>query len=194
MRIEPAEYRNVDLVAHTLLADVPLHDAWAVDLPSETRRPTIPELREIVSAERFASVNAVVRALFAARAGLGALFGWDREERAPSAESYLHRLPPELAAASLVAPGTADGPFRTLYQSERESIAEVINATVHAFLVLALAPRNGDTRLYWGVYVRPVGRITAAYMRLIDPFRHYLVYPAILRYIRRAWEAGSREG
>ncbi len=34
---------------------------------------------------------------------------------------------------------------------------------------------------------RLVGRITGWYMRLIDPFRRFIIYPSALRYIRNAW-------
>ena len=32
MRIQPSEYLALDLRVHSLLADVPLHDVWRVDL------------------------------------------------------------------------------------------------------------------------------------------------------------------
>jgi hypothetical protein len=40
-----------------------------------------------------------------------------------------------------------------------------------------------------GVYVKPRGRLGAAYMALIAPFRHRVVYPALMRQIERAWNA-----
>jgi hypothetical protein len=36
-----------------------------------------------------------------------------------------------------------------------------------------------------------VGRITAWYMRLIDPFRRVVIYPAVLRHIRAVWSRGG---
>ena len=90
-----------------------------------------------------------------------------------------------------MAPGTLDGPFRVLFVSPREAISEIQNATVHAFSVLALVERSSDYRLYWGIYVLPVGRFTAWYMRLIDPFRRIIIYPALLRYIGAAWSRGG---
>jgi hypothetical protein len=42
-------------------------------------------------------------------------------------------------------------------------------------------------RLYWAIYVRSVGRITVPYMRLIDPFRRFIIYPAVLRSVHAAW-------
>jgi hypothetical protein len=74
--------------------------------------------------------------------------------------------------------------------SPREAISEIRNATVHAFLVYALLERASGYRLYWGIHVRPVGRITAWYMALIDPFRRLVIYPALLRRIREAWARG----
>ena len=75
--------------------------------------------------------------------------------------------------------------------SRRESISEVQNSTVHAFSVFALVEQPLGYRLYWAIYVRPTGRITAWYMRLIDPFRRFVIYPAVLRTIRNAWTRTS---
>jgi len=119
-----------------------------------------------------------------------AVFGWDREPPRASEQSFLHRLSPADQEASLVPPGTPEGPFRVLFVSRQESISEIQNSTVHGFSVFALIERSFGYRLYWGIYVRPVGRITWWYMHLIDPFRRVIIYPAVLLYIKAAW---SRE-
>jgi hypothetical protein len=54
---------------------------------------------------------------------------------------------------------------------------------------MALARTATGYRLYWGVYVRPVSWITRPYLMAIEPFRRFIVYPAMLRRIRRAWLA-----
>ena len=59
---------------------------------------------------------------------------------------------------------------------------------MHALFAIALTETLVGYRLYWGVYVEPVSRLTPLYMALIDPFRRFVVYPAVLRRIRRAWE------
>jgi hypothetical protein len=61
---------------------------------------------------------------------------------------------------------------------------------VHAFLVQALVERANGYRLIWAIHVRPVGRITAWYMALIDPFRRLVIYPALLRRLGEAWARG----
>ena len=187
MRVTPEEYERIDLRAHTLLADVPLHDLWLVELPGGGPGRTIVDLRAFLSVESITAANAAVRFLFGLRAWLGRVFGWDREPPQASRESFLQRLSAADRECSLVAPGTPEGPFRVLFVSPREAISEIQNPTVHAFSVFALVERSSGYRLYWSIYVRPVGRITSWYMRLIDPFRRVIIYPAVMRHIRAAW-------
>jgi hypothetical protein len=92
----------------------------------------------------------------------------------------------------VVQPGTIEGGFRLLYLVEQESLAEIRNATVHAFLCAALRARPGGYRLYWAVYVKPSSWLTPVYMALIEPFRRFIVYPAMLGRVRRAWTARYR--
>ncbi len=115
------------------------------------------------------------------------MFGWDARETDRADRSYLHHLTPALRARSRVEPGTPDGPFRVLYVLDRESLAELQNATVHAFLSAALVPTPGGYRLYWAVYVKPVSWLTPFYMALIEPFRRWIVYPSIFRRLAKAW-------
>jgi hypothetical protein len=142
-----------------------------------------------LSTQKLTATNPTVRFLFGLRTRLGRPLGWDRAPPRASEESFLHRLSTADREASLVLPGTLEGPFRVLLVSPREAISEIQNATVHAFSVFALLESASDYRLYWGIYVRPVGRLTAWYMRLIDPFRRVIIYPALLRYIASAWNA-----
>src|SRR5262249_4623509 len=130
--------------------------------------------------------NPLVAALFNFRFFLGRVFGWDNPDRYER-DSYIHRLSDEDRARSLITPGTPDGPFRLLNLLPTESVREVQNATVHAFLCEALRESDSRYRYYWGVYVKSVSRFTPLYMALIKPFRHWVVYPAILRRIRKAW-------
>ena len=103
------------------------------------------------------------------------------------ARSYRHRLTEDLKAQSLVPPGTPDSFFQVLYVLPHEALNEVQNATVHAFLTLALEERTDGYRLYWGVYIKPVSWITPVYMALINPFRRWIVYPTLLKRLQHAW-------
>jgi hypothetical protein len=185
--VNPEEYERIELRAHSLLAGARLHDVWAIDLPRRVPGRTIADLRALFSVGDASAANPAVRFLFWLRSQLGRVFGWDRELPRTFEASFVHRLTAADRAASLVAPGTREGPFRVLFVSPREAVSEIQNATVHAFSVFALLERPSDYRLYWAIYVKPVGRITGWYMRLIDPFRRALIYPAVLRRLRAAW-------
>ena len=184
-RVDPAEWAGLRLRAHELLSAVPLHDVWSVDLPEGGPGRTLLDLRAALAPVDLRGASGAVRLLFRIRAGLGRLFRWDAGTAAPA--GLADRLPEEDRRRSRVAPGTREGPFQVVLVSERESIAEIRNATAHAFSVFAWCERGAGYRLCWAIYVEPVGRITGWYMALIDPFRRRVVYPAILRRIRRAW-------
>jgi hypothetical protein len=187
VRVTPEEYERIELRAHALLGDVPLHDLWRVELPGGGPGRTMEDIRALLSVESITAANAAVRFLFGFRAWLGRVFGLDREPPRAAQESFIARLSASDRECSLVAPGTPEGPFRVLFVSPREAISEIRNPTVHAFSVFALVERSSGYLLYWGIYVRSVGRITSWYMRLIDPFRRVIIYPAALRHIREAW-------
>ncbi len=187
MRIDPLEFRNLTLEVHSLLHDVPLRDVSVVDLPGGGEGRTVADVDALMAPDHLTSANVAVRALFGLRRMLGELFGWDAPAGGANRESYVHRLPALLRERSTVAPGTVRGLFVVVYQLERESLAEVRNATVHAFLCTALQPRADGYRLYWGVYVKPVSWLTPVYMGVIEPFRRFIVYPTILRRLRQTW-------
>jgi hypothetical protein len=49
-------------------------------------------------------------------------------------------------------------------------------------------------RLYFAVYVRPRTWVTPFYLGLIDPFRKWISYPALLKTIRATWDQQLRHG
>ena len=198
MRGPKAEFLALELEVHGLLADVPLHDVSALDLPGGGPGRTISEVRRLVGVERAGDSGRAVRGLFALRSAIGRTFGWDREEASHARESYVDRVGPGLRARSEVEPGTSDGTFRQLYVLPSELLGEIRNATVHAFSCMALRETASGYRLYWAIYVKPVSRFTGLYMAAIEPFRRFVVYPSILRRVREKWveafpeESGAR--
>ena len=77
-----------------------------------------------------------------------------------------------------------------LYTFENESLAEITNKTVQAFVLTALERTPAGYALSIGIFVRPTSWFTPVYMAMIGPFRHWIVYPAMGRSIQRAWERG----
>ena len=119
----------------------------------------------------------------------GGLLGIDDEKYFDPASSYTRRLTEEDRARTLEQPGTASGLYRTVYVFENEQLAEMMNRTAHAFFCMALEPAGDGYTMYWAIYVRETGGLTPIYMSLIDPFRRYIVYPAIVRSVERTWAA-----
>src|SRR5215475_2761849 len=158
MRVPREQFRSLSLEVHGILSDVPLYDVTAVDLPGGGAGRTIADVRALMARVNVRAANPIVRGLFALRALLGRLFGWDAERHRHPETSAIHRLSSDITCRSALPPGSPDGPFRILYVLERESLAEVRNATVHAFLASVLSETSCGYRLYWAVYVQPVSR------------------------------------
>ena len=94
-------------------------------------------------------------------------------------------------------PGTLDGYFWVLSRFPGEALRETRNETVHGFISTALVRSPNGYILYFGVYVLRSSWLTRPYLVAIEPF-HRVLYPAMLRRIRRAWIAAyvgmSRNG
>src|SRR5579859_4347816 len=189
-QISPAEFYALPLRVHTFLADIPLHDVWAVDLPAHCDSVTLSEFLRRARENRSDEINRfppVARALFRFRFFLGRIFRLEEEPKDAAAAAFGSRLTAEDRARSSVASGTPEGLFRVVYRFENEQLVEMQNRTVHAAALSALAERTDSYRFYFAVYVRQRTWITPFYMGLIDPFRKWIIYPAMLKTIRATW-------
>ena len=190
-RIAPEEYRRKSLRAHEFLADVLLHDVTVFHLRGGGEGRTVQDFQALFSSESLQRANPLVSGLFMLRWALGRMFGLDKEEQQLPSSSYVHRLSDADRAASLHEPGStssATGPFRLIYAFASEALYETINATGHHFLLTAMEQSAEGYTAYWAVYVRKTSWLTPLYMLLIEPFRRFLVYPAVVRMLQRAWE------
>ena len=194
-QISATEFYALPLRVHTLLADVPLHDVWAVDLPKVRDGVTLCEFLRRSSQcgcdTADAEINRlppVARALFRLRFFLGRIFLLEVEPKDALAASFGSRLTSEDRARSFVVSGTPEGLFGVVYRFENEQLLEIQNRTVHGAALSALAERADGYRFYFAVYVRRTTWITPLYMGLIDPFRRWIIYPALLKKIRATWD------
>jgi hypothetical protein len=203
MRIPNAVHESRPWRIGEIAPDFTLEDAWA--LPVYGGAGDFPALLEVMTSRDLArEASPVNRALFAVRWQLGRWFGWDGAAERPipgrggaskaseasevSEVSLAGRLPADLR-------GTAAGLrfgslFSPLYRTDSEFAAEISNQTVHGVLHLGWVDRGqGRYQGQMAVYVKPRGRFGRQYMAFITPFRHWIVYPALLRQIERAWQA-----
>lgn len=72
--------------------------------------------------------------------------------------------------------------FEPVYTERDEQLLELSNKTVDALLHLGWAAGRRPT---FAVYVVPRGWFGRAYMAAISPFRHLIVYPALVRSLAR---------
>jgi hypothetical protein len=103
--------------------------------------------------------------------------------------SLSERLPDELrnTAADL---HFVSLPFASLYLTDLEFAAELSNRTVHGVMHMGWVELGeGSYQAQMAVYVKPRGRWGHVYMKLIEPFRYLIVYPALMRQVERAWAA-----
>jgi hypothetical protein len=173
---------------HAIARDFRVEDVWA--LPTPGNADDFPRLVRLALALDPAQSSApAVRALFALRWKLGELLRWDADgaglgERVPTLRE---RLPEDLRdARSLPQPEAL--PFSPLYLTGDELAAEIANETMHGVIHLGwVSDGTGGYRGQMAILVKPNGLLGRAYMAAIAPFRHLLVYPAMLREIARAW-------
>ncbi len=195
MRLPNSEHEAHPWRISEIAPDFRLEDVWA--LPVEGSAADFPALLEVMaSLDPAHAESRATRALFGIRYRLGAWFGWDDAPSNAAANgpktSLRARLPEDLRdTASDLALRSKD--FTPIYLTDTEMASEISNRTVHAIMHVAWVPQGGG--LYRGqmaVYVKSRGRFGQAYMAAIAPFRHRIVYPALMREIGRAWEARAR--
>jgi hypothetical protein len=197
MRLPTSAHEDQPWRIHELAPDFTVEDVWA--LPAFGGADDFEALLDLMTASDPAHSSSVpTRLLWRARDSLGRAFRLggvsapdDAPGRLPIPEtdeySLATRLPEDLQ-------GTATGvrfaalPFTPLYRTDTEFAAELSNPTVHGVLHLGWVERGrGRCQGQMAVLVKPRGRLGKLYMTSIAPFRHLIVYPALLRQIDRGW-------
>jgi hypothetical protein len=188
MRLSKAAHTSRPWRIHQIAADFELEDVWA--LPTPGGPDDFPRLVEMAAALDAANASsALVRALFALRWKIGELLGWDDSHAGGGARvpTLRDRLPDELREGAAL-PAFDALPFTPLYLLDDEFAAEAANATMHGVLHLGwVADGNGGYRGQMAILVKRNGRLGAAYMAAIRPFRHLIVYPSMMREFEQTW-------
>jgi len=204
MRLPNSEHESRPWRIREIVPDFVLEDVWA--LPTPGGAEDFPVLLELMASSDPASTSSFpTRTLWRVRDLLGRLF--DLGSISTPAGSGL-----DATAGNLPIPGTSETslaerlpddlrdtamdldfgslPFVPLYRTDVEFAAELSNRTVHAVMHLAWVEQGEDRyRGQLAVYVKPRGAFGKGYMALIKPFRHWIVYPALLKQTERTWQA-----
>ena len=188
MRLPNTAHTSRPWRIHELTPDFQVLDVWA--LPTPGGPDDFPRLVDLLTTfDPARSTSPPVRFLFAVRWMLGDLLGLDAPEtglddRVPSLRD---RMPTDLLDAAV--PAIDALPFKPLYQLDDEYAAEIANRTVHGVLHAGwVADGHGGYRGQLAVLVKPNGLLGRLYLEFIRPFRHVLVYPAMLDEISREWQ------
>lgn len=176
---------------HEITADFRLEDVWA--LPARGELSDFAALVQSLATGDPSQGPWPARVLWTIRWKLGELFGWDEVgaglgERVPTLRQ---RLPEDLLDAP--GPDFDTLPFTSLYLTEDELAAEIANGTMHGVMHLAwVADGRGGYRGQMAVLVKPNGLLGSTYMAAIRPFRHLIIYPAMMRQVERESTRGDR--
>lgn len=212
MRRPNTDHTAQPWLVHALASDFELLDVWRYPVRIAPDVPFGEFLSFLARTQsEFARGRGPAALLFRLRSAIGRILGWDEDRAEPAAAatraydaaSVRHRLASgeSFDAARLKGrtPGSALG-FDPVYATEDEALTEIQNDTVHALMHLGRVRLEASERTAPGVwspqmavYVKPRGGLGRAYMTLIGPFRHLIVYPAMMRAVERAWPAYAAE-
>ncbi|WP_433656430.1 DUF2867 domain-containing protein [Nocardia sp. CA-128927] len=186
MRIPIAVYTCRSWRIHDLADDFAVEDVWALPTPGGP-----DDLAKF--ARQFTSggvSDPIVRVLLALRWKLGALFGLDESDAGVGARvaTLRDQLPDDLRNGPR-GPDFQSVPFRSVYQTDTEWVAELANRTVHALMHIGWVSDGADDyHAEMTVLVQPNGLFGEIYLAAIKPIRLFLVYPMLIRSIGRDWE------
>jgi hypothetical protein len=161
-----------------------------VELPGGREGMTIEEIGRVVGfgGEVEMDVGPVTQALFRLRTLIGRILRWDEAKELAGSVSFISRLNEEDRARSHIVPGKPAGISRILYLFENETLGEIINRTVHCFWLMASERTANGYALWFAVYVKKLNWFTPIYMALISPLVKWIIYPAMMKGVRRRWE------
>ena len=191
MKLPESAHASQPWRIHELTRDFELEDVWALATPGGP--DDFPRLVDLMASfDPGRGSSRATRALFALRWKVGDVMGWDDPDTGLGARvpTLRDRLPADLRDAAAAPPSASDElPFTPLYMTDDEWALEIANSTVHGVAHFGWVRDGGAYRGQMAVLVKPNGRLGSIYMAAIKPFRHLIVYPAILRQIERDWRA-----
>src|SRR6266700_6652484 len=190
MRLANAAHTSRPWRIHELTADFQLEDVWA--LPTPGGPDDFPRLVQLMSSGAPSQGSSrAARTLWAIRWKVGKLLGWDGPDAGVGSRvpTLRDRLPVDLREGPS-GPDFDALPFTSLYLLDDEFAAEIANRTMHGVMHIGRVPdQTGGFRVQMAVLVKPNGLFGTAYMAAIRPFRHLIVYPAMMRGWERTWRA-----
>jgi hypothetical protein len=186
MRIPNTAHTTRQWRIHEFTHDFRLEDVWA--LPTPGGPDDFPRLVRQMAAGAPRGTSVLARSLWAIRWRLGKMLRWDPDiSRALDLPTLRDRLSADLREGP-AGPEFDALPFRSLYLTDNEWAAEIVNDTVHGVMHVGWVPDGvGRYRGQMAVLVKPNGLLGSLYMSVIKPLRYMIIYPALMREIAHDW-------
>ncbi len=205
MRLPNSAHESRPWRIHAIVPDFTLEDVWTIPAVNGRIEDFQTAIEMAVAFDPANAESLPTRVLWRTRDRLGSWFDLGRisapiegggdhvADKLPipgtHATSLTDRLPDDLRSTATDL-DFRHLPFAPLYRTDVEFAAELSNQTVHAVMHLAWVDEGeGRYQGQMAVYVKTRGLFGKGYMALIKPFRYWVVYPALMRQIARAWNA-----
>lgn len=211
--VDASAHRARPWRVHTLAADFELLDLWEIPLDADPARgETFEQFLRVFADTGMASRWPIYRlrpsspadlahgvrlagmvGLIELRHVLGRVFALDGGAPAAIPGCHENRVQARLDAGDRgretgALPRRVGGAFEPVYAFPEEALLEIGNRTIHALLHLSWVETAGGRRsVVLAVYVKSRGWQSRAYLALIRPFRHLVVYPAWIAHLTRTW-------
>ncbi|WP_422360971.1 DUF2867 domain-containing protein [Reichenbachiella sp.] len=176
--------------AHDIVSGFRIEDIWHLPINIKPETPIRHVQETFVEAISQIGTKGFAGLLFKFRNWLGKLFNWE-DSTISNAE-----LPPGVLKKRYSAktktpieemPKGGFDHFDLVYQLDQEVLLEIENKTVQAAIHLAKVVDEQEANAQMTIYVKPNGLLGRVYMLIIKPFRHWVVYPALLKMLANQW-------
>lgn len=176
--------------AHDIVSGFRIEDIWHLPINIKPETPIRHVQETFVDAISQVGTKGFAGLLFKFRTWLGKVFNWED----PTVSST--ELPPGVLKKRYSAkintpiekmPKGGFDHFDLVYQLDQEVLLEIENKTVQAAIHLAKVVEDKEANAQMTIYVKPNGLFGQVYMLIIKPFRHWIVYPALLKLLANQW-------
>ena len=160
-------------------------DTHTIELPGRRADQDLPFVENVFRRSGGRGMAWPAKFLVGLRQFLGLVFALDKEKTGklpPEGSYYWHMTDAEIEEC-LRTPGQSQGPTRLLWNDQESAVVEILNQTCQAFAVTWIEGEQGHLAVlvietkWWSKY----------YLALIEPFRKYIVYPAMLTWAEKTW-------
>jgi len=205
-RIPNKKHIKNEFYVRKLVFDFELLDAWEFPICfNPTEKDTLYKFRKNAIEPTFKNVfdNSTTGLLFKFRALIGRLFKIDENvNKLPVPDSKEFYLTDRMTTAEKSNHSTELDidirtnnylDFKTVYSFENETLNEISNASEHALMHYSWVKVEDDCyKIQMASYVKYRSKYGSFYIKLIEPFKHKIIYPRLFDEFVRRWDEYKR--